>query len=65
MTQKERNKLRRLQDRLIKKLERRGFTDKSIIITQGDLITLKDLREYIYPSWKAYFEHLLNKEGKK
>jgi DNA-nicking Smr family endonuclease len=59
MTKKERNRLRRLQDKVISKLERQGYQDDDIIDMHG--VTLKDIKMYVYewlePEFKDFLSH--------
>jgi DNA-nicking Smr family endonuclease len=59
MTKKERNRLRRLQDKVISKLEQQGYQDDDIIDMHG--VTLKDIKMYVYewlePEFKDFLSH--------
>jgi hypothetical protein len=61
MTKKERNRLRRLQDKVISKLERQGYQDDDIIDMREGGVTLKDIKMYVYewlePEFKDFLSH--------
>ena len=63
MDMKDRNNIRKLQDRVIEKLRRKGFEDNSIVFTHGATVTVKNLKEYLYPGWEPELKQFL--EGRR
>jgi hypothetical protein len=60
MINKDRKKLRSLQDRVIKKLEKQGLQDNSIVFTDRAQVTLKNLKDYLYPGWENNLKQFLS-----
>jgi len=59
MKMREVNKLRKLQDKVICKLEKHNYVDRDVIIGGFDKITLKDLKSYLYPTHETDFKEFL------
>ena len=62
MTMKERDQMRKLQDKLIAKLSKRGIGEYDSIGRDhnNNILTIADLREYIYPQLKQRFQDTLS-----
>ena len=48
---KERNLARKIQDKAIKILQKKDYSDNNIIINDFKPVTLKNLKDYIYPEY--------------
>ena len=59
LTMADRNRLRRLQDRIIAILDRRGTSDNQVLLRYYT-ITLADLRQYIYEQYERELADLLD-----
>ena len=57
MEEKERDELRKIQNSVISLAEKQGLKDEDKII---DSITLKNIRECIYPHYKSIFKAVLD-----
>jgi len=63
MTKRNRTQLRKLQDRVIRKLQANGYdwNDKLEGMYHGHtMICLADLRDYLYPAYQSTMESFLN-----
>ena len=63
MTNKEREEMRKIQDKVIASAERTGLPDSyetNCIDSNNHHITVGDLRKYIYPQFKQVFEDYIS-----
>ena len=60
MNNKERAKLRKIQDRFVLLCEKRGFQDNEQVINDMAKTTLGQIRMYLYPQYKGDFEAVLH-----
>ena len=64
MTNEERIQLRTLQNNIVALAKRQGMHDSSPIgdfaDNTGRLITVGDIKNYLYPQWTRSFEDILN-----
>jgi len=60
ITERERDELRIIQDKVVKKLEREGWKDSDTLEnfwgSNNKALTLKDLKTYLYPQFKNIFQ---------
>jgi hypothetical protein len=66
---KDRDSIRRLQDRLIKALEKEGYKDNTVIQNiwgyNNKAVTLGDLKRYIFPEFVQLFKSALQSYSRK
>lgn len=62
LTSKDRDRIRKLQDKLIKEALRRGIPLDMQVSVDTPGVTLKELQQYIYPEYENVFRRVLREE---
>jgi len=61
VNKKDRDRLRKLQDKIVYKAEKKGFVDddKIGLYYNGNSLILKDLKNYIWPTFESQLREII------